>query len=111
MRDVTTSVITTILCGYKSDHSENRVRDLVSRRCLILLFFSVRKEESNFDRKSLIERFLSREAKLRTRTCTRTHTASNPRGLELPQYWHGLRSGASVVPIKGMIAEVGFERA
>jgi hypothetical protein len=60
----------------------------------------VRKEDSNFDRKSLIMRFLSREEKLRTRT----HTASNPRGLELPQYWHGLRSGASVVPIKRMIA-------
>lgn len=65
----------------------------------------VRKEDSNLERKSLIMRFLSLEEKLPTRTCTRTHTASNPRGLELPQYWHGLRSGASVVPIKRMIAD------
>jgi len=38
----------------------------------------VRKEDSNFERKSPIMRFLSRDAKLRTRTCTRTNTASNP---------------------------------
>jgi hypothetical protein len=72
---------------------------------ILLIFVWCRKEDSSFERKSLIMGFLSWEEKLRTRTCTRTHTASNPRGLELPRYWHGLRSGASVVPIKRMIAD------
>ena len=46
--------------------------------------FLVRKEDSHFEGKALIMRFLSREEKVRTRTCTRTDTWSNPRGLELP---------------------------
>jgi hypothetical protein len=38
--------------------------------CITFLFLLVRKEDSNFERKSLILRFLSQRTKLRTRACT-----------------------------------------
>jgi hypothetical protein len=45
----------------------------------LIYFFLVRKEDSNFERKSLIMRFLSRDAKLRTRTYTRTDIVESAR--------------------------------